>query len=277
MATHEGIFPTFFLSGFECSTFDWRDRGRRNPGRGDAPRRARGRGLRVVPRSGHRRRARGDSVAARRARRTLRLLAARAVHRGYEPPSDPSHLGPLPLRLPRRCRPVRAGFWRALRRLRPSGGGIRGTPGAGTAFLHADQRDHLLRLHGGRSGVGRLPSGTPKRTGTFRLSLCAADIAAVKAIREVDPGPAWSISIRSSSWYRPRIDRIWPTRRRTRPRGHLLRLGRDRRPAPPGARRRAGDPRYRRRQLLLVRPDGVPRAGTARRPAARRPPHQTAG
>ncbi len=30
MATHEGIFPTFFLSGFECSTFDWRDQGRRN-------------------------------------------------------------------------------------------------------------------------------------------------------------------------------------------------------------------------------------------------------
>ncbi len=26
----EGIFPTFFLSGFECSTFDWKDRGRRD-------------------------------------------------------------------------------------------------------------------------------------------------------------------------------------------------------------------------------------------------------
>jgi hypothetical protein len=24
-----GIFPTFFLSGFECSTFRWKDRGRR--------------------------------------------------------------------------------------------------------------------------------------------------------------------------------------------------------------------------------------------------------
>ncbi len=30
MAEHEGIFPTFFLSGFECSTFIWRDQGRRN-------------------------------------------------------------------------------------------------------------------------------------------------------------------------------------------------------------------------------------------------------
>jgi beta-glucosidase/6-phospho-beta-glucosidase/beta-galactosidase len=30
MAAHDGIFPTFFLSGFECSTFDWRDQGRRN-------------------------------------------------------------------------------------------------------------------------------------------------------------------------------------------------------------------------------------------------------
>jgi beta-glucosidase/6-phospho-beta-glucosidase/beta-galactosidase len=26
----EGIFPTFFLSGFECSTFDWHDTGRRD-------------------------------------------------------------------------------------------------------------------------------------------------------------------------------------------------------------------------------------------------------
>jgi len=26
----DGIFPTFFLSGFECSSFDWKDEGRRN-------------------------------------------------------------------------------------------------------------------------------------------------------------------------------------------------------------------------------------------------------
>ncbi|MGX4640804.1 b-glycosidase [Massilia sp. SYSU DXS3249] len=30
MARHPGIFPTFFLSGFECSNFFWRDEGRRN-------------------------------------------------------------------------------------------------------------------------------------------------------------------------------------------------------------------------------------------------------
>jgi beta-glucosidase/6-phospho-beta-glucosidase/beta-galactosidase len=30
MAQHAGIFPTFFLSGFECSTFLWKDVGRRN-------------------------------------------------------------------------------------------------------------------------------------------------------------------------------------------------------------------------------------------------------
>jgi beta-glucosidase/6-phospho-beta-glucosidase/beta-galactosidase len=30
MAKHPGIFPTFFLSGFECSTFLWKGRGRRN-------------------------------------------------------------------------------------------------------------------------------------------------------------------------------------------------------------------------------------------------------
>lgn len=27
---HAGIFPTFFLSGFECSTFIWKNRGRRD-------------------------------------------------------------------------------------------------------------------------------------------------------------------------------------------------------------------------------------------------------
>jgi beta-glucosidase/6-phospho-beta-glucosidase/beta-galactosidase len=30
MGHREGIFPTFFLSGFECSTFDWKDQGRRD-------------------------------------------------------------------------------------------------------------------------------------------------------------------------------------------------------------------------------------------------------
>jgi beta-glucosidase/6-phospho-beta-glucosidase/beta-galactosidase len=30
MASRSGIFPTFFLSGFECSSFDWKDRGRRD-------------------------------------------------------------------------------------------------------------------------------------------------------------------------------------------------------------------------------------------------------
>jgi hypothetical protein len=30
MAQQTGIFPTFFLSGFECSTFLWTDKQRRN-------------------------------------------------------------------------------------------------------------------------------------------------------------------------------------------------------------------------------------------------------
>lgn len=29
-ARHPSVFPTFFLSGFECSTFDWKDNGRRD-------------------------------------------------------------------------------------------------------------------------------------------------------------------------------------------------------------------------------------------------------
>jgi beta-glucosidase/6-phospho-beta-glucosidase/beta-galactosidase len=30
MAKRPGLFPTFFISGFECSTFMWKDKGRRN-------------------------------------------------------------------------------------------------------------------------------------------------------------------------------------------------------------------------------------------------------
>src|SRR5687768_11798357 len=30
MANRPGIFPTFFISGFECSSFLWKDRRRRN-------------------------------------------------------------------------------------------------------------------------------------------------------------------------------------------------------------------------------------------------------
>ena len=30
MSETYGIFPTFFLSGFECSTFLWKDQGRRD-------------------------------------------------------------------------------------------------------------------------------------------------------------------------------------------------------------------------------------------------------
>jgi beta-glucosidase/6-phospho-beta-glucosidase/beta-galactosidase len=30
MVRRPGIFPTFFLSGFECSTFIWKDQGRRD-------------------------------------------------------------------------------------------------------------------------------------------------------------------------------------------------------------------------------------------------------
>jgi hypothetical protein len=30
MAQRPGIFPTFFISGFECSTFRWKDKQRRN-------------------------------------------------------------------------------------------------------------------------------------------------------------------------------------------------------------------------------------------------------
>ena len=82
----------------------------------------------------------------------VRLLAARSAHRGDEPAPDPADLGPLPLRLSRRARPVRRRVRRALRRLLPRGRRIRGAARARAALLHADQRDHLLCLLGGEWG-----------------------------------------------------------------------------------------------------------------------------
>jgi hypothetical protein len=50
-----GIFPTFFMSGFECSTFVWKDKGRRDLGRRNAASGARRRGLRDAAAARHRR------------------------------------------------------------------------------------------------------------------------------------------------------------------------------------------------------------------------------
>ncbi|CAA9529137.1 MAG: hypothetical protein AVDCRST_MAG73-764, partial [uncultured Thermomicrobiales bacterium] len=118
------------------------------PGRRDTPPRARGRRLRRPARPGHRGGAGRHPLAPRRPRRGVRLLGARSLHRGDEPQPDPADLGSVPLRLPRRRRPVRPGVRRALRGLRPRRGGVRGPPRPGSALLHPDQRDHLLRLHG---------------------------------------------------------------------------------------------------------------------------------
>src|SRR5688572_1539336 len=49
MTKRPGIFPTFFLSGFECSTFLWKDRGRRD----------------LVAETGHRERAAEDYAILR--------------------------------------------------------------------------------------------------------------------------------------------------------------------------------------------------------------------
>jgi beta-glucosidase/6-phospho-beta-glucosidase/beta-galactosidase len=50
MTKRAGLFPTFFLSGFECSTFLWKDQGRRN----------------LVEETGHHRQAREDYAQLRR-------------------------------------------------------------------------------------------------------------------------------------------------------------------------------------------------------------------
>jgi hypothetical protein len=98
MTVRPGIFPTFFLSGFECSTFRWKDRGRRD----------------LAAETQHREHAHEDY----RMLRSLGIAVARvgvpwpmvesggrydidrSADRGDERSADSPDLGSLPLRLP---------------------------------------------------------------------------------------------------------------------------------------------------------------------------------
>ncbi len=72
MTKRAGLFPTFFLSGFECSTFRWKDQGRRD----------------LAAETGHYRQAREDYAQLRRWQRELN----RVTELDDDPFSDPVEL-----------------------------------------------------------------------------------------------------------------------------------------------------------------------------------------
>ena len=140
MQASEGIFPTFFLSGFECSTFDWKGVGRRN----------------LVAETRHLEHAQEDYAFLRHlgigvAREGapwpfIDLGGGRYDFRCIDPLIEAMHAQHvLPvwdlchLRLSGRTGSLRTGFCPAVCGLRPCGGGPRCPAPASSALLHADQ------------------------------------------------------------------------------------------------------------------------------------------
>ena len=128
-------------------------------GRGDAPRPAPGRGLRVVPRSGHRRRARGDSVAARRdakdattSRRSKPFIAAMNRHQ-ILPIWDLCHYG-----YPDDVDPFEPDFGERFAAYARAAAEYVVPRVRGPHFFTPINEITFFGFMGGRSGVGRLPS-----------------------------------------------------------------------------------------------------------------------
>ena len=187
MTERPGIFPTFFLSGFECSTFHWRHRGRRD----------------LVEETQHRAQARGDYAILRE----LGIAVAREgvpwplVDRGgrydfapvdaaveamnaaqilpiwdlchYGYPDDADPLAPeFADRFARYCRAAAEHLTARVR---------------GPHFFTPINEITFWGFCGGEWGWVA-PYGTSRETRlALRLALCRAAIAGVRAIREVAP------------------------------------------------------------------------------------------
>jgi beta-glucosidase/6-phospho-beta-glucosidase/beta-galactosidase len=182
-----GIFPTFFLSGFECSTFIWKDQGRRD----------------LTAETQHLLHA--DEDYAR-----LRSLGIAVAREGIPWPMvdrggayDFSTLDPLIAALNRhQILPI----WDLCHYGYPDDADPFGPDFAArfAAYARAAAEYVTQRVHGphfftpineitffafmGGEWAWTAPFGTTDaQRRALRLALCAADIAAVKAIREVDP------------------------------------------------------------------------------------------
>ena len=195
MAKHDGIFPTFFLSGFECSTFVWRDQGRRDLVEETLHRRhaaedyafLRGLGIGVaregipwplVDRGGEYDFSHIDPM--------LEAMNANGIvpiwdlcHYGYPDDLDPS----APEFADRFASYARAAAEYVIPRVEGSEPARRWAN-----FFTPVNEITFYGFMGGEWGWAAPFRNTERDRHELRLSLCRADIAAVRAIREVDPG-----------------------------------------------------------------------------------------
>ncbi|GAB6194791.1 glycoside hydrolase family 1 protein [Lysobacter xanthus] len=187
MAQRPGLFPTFFLSGFECSTFEWRGRGRRD----------------LVDETQHREHAHEDY----RFLRSLGIAVARegipwplVDHAGtydfrhvdtvieamnaaqVRPIWDLCHYG-----YPDDVDPFDAGFVDRFARYCRAAARYVSERVDGPRFFTPINEITFWGFCGGEWGWAA-PFGQDRETRKrFRLVLCEAAIAGVRAIREVDP------------------------------------------------------------------------------------------
>jgi beta-glucosidase/6-phospho-beta-glucosidase/beta-galactosidase len=187
MATHEGIFPTFFLSGFECSTFVWQDKGRRNLV--EETRHAqhveedyaflRGLGIAVAREGipwplvdrgdGYDFSALDPFIAAMNRNQILPIWDL--CHYGYPDDADPF----APEFTTRFAAYARAAAAYVVPRIR------------GPHFFTPINEITFYGYMGGEWGWAAPFRTTQQDRYDLRLALCRADVAAVRAIREVDP------------------------------------------------------------------------------------------
>ena len=187
MPEHESIFPTFFLSGFECSTFVWQEQGRRN----------------LVEETRH-----ADHAAEDYAHlRSLGIAVAREgipwplVDRGGQfdfSPIDPfieamnqnqilpiwdlCHYG-----YPDDADPFEPGFAERFAAYARAAAEYVVPRVRGPHFFTPINEITFYGFMGGEWGWAAPFRATKPDRHALRLALCAADIAAVRAIREVDP------------------------------------------------------------------------------------------
>jgi beta-glucosidase/6-phospho-beta-glucosidase/beta-galactosidase len=187
MAKRPGIFPTFFLSGFECSTFLWKDRGRRD----------------LMAETQH------DAHAAEdyRILRDLGIAVAREgipwplVDRGGE--YDFSRIDPfidamnenqiLPIwdmchyGYPEDIDPFADGFTERFAAYCRAAAEYVVPKTRGPHFFTPINEITFFSFCGGEWGWVAPYRKTREERFEFRIALCRAAIAGVKAIREVDP------------------------------------------------------------------------------------------
>ena len=186
--SRDGIFPTFFLSGFECSTFDWKDQGRRD----------------LCAETQHRDHAMEDYAR-------LRPLGIAVAREGIPWPLvdkgdglyDFSYIDPfieamkehqiLPIwdlchyGYPDGCDPFEPAFARRFATYARAAATYVIPRLHGPYFFTPMNEIAFFGFMGGEWGWAAPFGKTRKLRRELRLAMCGADIAGVRAIREVEP------------------------------------------------------------------------------------------